>query len=230
MTVLASFEKSLRQKAKIMKRQRGAWKLKLEQQLFKKLITLKDQLVIKEKPEVRLIHSNLFKKFGIDTDSLQNKFEDTCVVYHLVGFLVFKSSKIVNCEECCWSMERPSDDFGFVPPEGIYTEIKDFNCCLRYPSLNLFRIIVDFVEPIVSEMLAKNDLYGNVLARVVESLEFSALPKVGCYQENHSPRLLSKIIPYYIVMRFHFYSRCVRRSGFGHKTKTYRKEAKLCSK
>jgi len=224
-TVLASFRKTLKSKAEALQRKKCDWKIKTEEILFQKL-----QMSNPSELEVP-IHSTLFGKYGdSQADALTVNKEDKFLVYHLVGYLVTKASKLLQCQACSFSLERPSDHFGFVPEDGKLTEIRDINSSLRHPSIDFYNIFLHEVEPVVSQMLKSGDFYGDVLTRVLESLGTLNDIKFGCSEPGHFELILIKMIPFYITLRFQLYSRNVKRDGHGVLTKNRRKEAKVVSK
>jgi len=224
-TVLTSFKDTLKRKAEAVKRKHSEWTVKTEEILFQKL----QDIYSGDQP---LAHSKIFQKFDHSEPGPTVDFtnEDRAMIYHLVGYLVLKGKKLICCEECLRLLERPLDHFGFVPEDGNLTDLLDNDSSLRHPAMEFYNLFLFQVEPKVTKMLTAGDFYGDVLTRVIESLGMLAGVKLGCDEKGHLEAILLKMIPYYITLRFQFYSRCVMRDGHGVLTKNRRKEAKLISK
>lgn len=148
-----------------------------------------------------------------------------CIVYNLCGFLVHKAKGLTDCAECLLSLQDPN-------PTGklsSLTAIKDLGR-LRYPSISLFRLISDSIEPKIIEVLANENLRVSqcITTCVALSLNEINCAGIGCSYE-HGSGLVINIINYYITLRMYFFSKKQNKDFLRSNTETKKKmkEAKL---
>jgi len=145
------------------------------------------------------------------------------LVYHLAGFVVKKASKLLDCQDCVSSLRGGSN----LPPSSFLTRSLDKGTGkLMFPSTALFELLLTTVEPVVSNAMANGELYGDVLLRLIRRISEINLTLIGCEEPEHASNTLCKLIPYYIMMRFHFYSNSVKQD-ITKLTRTQRKLSKL---
>jgi len=151
---------------------------------------------------------------------------DANIVYHLSGYVVFKSKNFSSCQNCLTSIE--TSNLKNLPAVADLSKIMDYGCVLKYPSLPLFKLICFVVEPALVKMIEKKSMYGDMVKNILTSLDSFSVKDIGCELDDHKFELLSKVIPFYIVTRLYFYVRSVRNDlGHGKATKKNRKLAKL---
>jgi len=160
-----------------------------------------------------------FQRNDPTSDLLTNK----CFVYRLVGYVVKKSHKLLACKNCASSLHAGK----FHPAEALLTETLDKGRAnLTFPSSPFYYLISQCVEPVVTDALSRGELFGDVMLKVIESIRVLNPTRIGCEEDEHGPVLLSKLVPYYIMMRFNFFSQSVKQD-MKRLTSTKRKLSKL---
>jgi len=127
------------------------------------------------------------------------------LIYHIAGFVVKKASKLLDCQDCVTSLHAGT----WLPSSAFLTQSLDRGN-LTYPSTAFFELISSTVEPIVRYALENGDLYGDALLRIVKRISDLNPTFIGCEEVDHASIALCKLIPYYIMIRFHFYSQSVK--------------------
>jgi len=139
------------------------------------------------------------------------------VAYNLAGFLAYKGRTLSQCDGCVKSLIDPfpaSNDMQL-------TALKDFGG-LKYPSKALAHLVINFVEPVLSEKLNFTGIPRDFVKDVMESLDCIDCSGIGCCVE-HGPLLVANLLSYYVTLRIWFFCRRKNkeeiRSGVARKTK-----------
>ncbi len=112
--------------------------------------------------------------------------------------------------------------------ESTLTDIMNYGG-LSHPSKVFFDMILS-VEKSTCNAISNYNNTGDIMIDCIRRLNLNNNADVSCKLEGHLEILMMTLIPYYITMRLHFFTRCMRnKMGHGKATRNKRKESKLCS-
>lgn len=203
------------------------------------LVSLQDSLCEKAKTVAKLrsaVESKLSRKLqciGLpydkhDQHDYQKPDVHDMVVYYLCGYVHKKVEKATPCSECQASLSAAPEEIALAPrpPQSQLTEMRSFKeGCLRHPSHRFYRIVKE-VENVVEHALDSCPIFGDLFWYVLEKLESSQLPSLGC--ATHHQEVTARVVKFYIIMRMCFFCRKKNlEMELTEKVRTARKKAKL---
>lgn len=146
-----------------------------------------------------------------------------CMVYHLAGFVSFKRKLFTKCDKCLDLL----CDKTVSPEVSSLTGIKDMGGLSR-PSTPLFSLLNDNIEPVIQRFKVEEIGAHNVILKILENLHEISCDRLGC-SEEHSQKLATEIILYYITIRMYFLSKHHNKESLTSVTKSKQifEEAKL---
>jgi len=161
-----------------------------------------------------------------DHDYCKSKTED-CVVYHLCGYLAHRAEKagiFTKCQSCIASLRSHGNP---AVKEGLLTWTKDKGA-LQYPSSELVRIISQSIEPQIRQNLC-GPLKSSIVADIVQSIDSIDCEGVGCPIPDHSEKLVSRLVSFYVTIRMFFFTKTYNREVISSRlqAKRQRKASKL---
>lgn len=126
-------------------------------------------------------------------------------LYYLAGYVAFKLKKNTSCENCKKKALGVQDD---LPPEAVLVIERAYATgSLVYPSERLFACIgtVEYILSRTCKEACKEDAFGDLFWKVLDSLMKSGTNSVGCPQHLHE--FTAEVIHFYLVTRMHFFAR-----------------------
>ncbi|CAG7733877.1 unnamed protein product, partial [Allacma fusca] len=151
--------------------------------------------------------------------------ETSPIVFHLCGYLAHKAKAFTKCMACLNSLvDCDTENI----PQAILTKAKSIGY-LKYPSMQLYDIINNHVDPFVEKKLQEGEFIGDFIESLVISLNSFNAGSFGCSESGHGPKLLVRIIIFYISIRMHFFVRIFNKEqrNSSKEQKKFRKLSKL---
>lgn len=208
--VLVDVEKCFRESAKSKKARDEERKQIIDEVIIDKLIAAEDQIKVYE-----------------DTSLEEDRsIFDNNIIYHLSGFLCHRACSLIDCTDCVKSIcDVKPDEANDVT---VLTKLLDYGG-LFYPTKEFFHAVSEW-EKAVCSVLGNGLTNGDIILDCLKTVSSFNGCCLGCKLEGHTENLIKILLPYYVTMRVHFFTRSVRRAlGKGKATKNKRKQSKLFS-
>ncbi len=203
-------EKSFRESAKTKKTRDEERKQIIDEVIVDKLIVAEEQIEIYQ-----------------DTSPEKDRsIFDSNIIYHLSGFLCHRACSLLDCVDCAKSLcdVKPDEENDLT----VLTKILDYGG-LFYPTKEFFNVVSKW-ENAVCNVLGNGLTNGDIILDCLQSMKHFSGSCIGCDREGHTVKLVKILLPYYVTMRVHFFTRSIRRAlGKGKATKNKRKMSKLVS-
>ncbi|CAN7985639.1 unnamed protein product [Ixodes pacificus] len=128
------------------------------------------------------------------------------LIYYLCGYVLEKAEKAISCRECQETLTGNPENLECRPPESLLTEIMSFKeGSLRHqaPPNYKFFSLAWVLKHDEGRALDDSPVIGDLFWHVLEKLEASPLPSLGC--ATHQQEVAASVVKSYILMRMHFF-------------------------